>query len=168
MKLVCPHCGAAAGMDAWQNDAHVRQFIRVVAEMPMEISLRAVGYIALFRPTGGRGLSWQKALRLVSELDEMGKRDRLTWKRQPPRPVSPRTWGQALEKILAQPPKGLPLESHGYLQAIAYGLADEADRTVESERVASDRKAAQADRILSPQEVQEKIAALKSRIGKEI
>ena len=147
MKLTCPHCGAVAGLDAWANDAQIRQCLRIVAEMPREISTRAVGYLALFRPPSGRGLAWAKALRLLAELADMTAADSLSWKRRPARPVSARIWGAALERVATQPPRDLPLDSHGYLKAVAYALADEADR----ERAEAARREAERDGSARPQ-----------------
>lgn len=182
MKLVCPHCGAAAGADAWEADASIRHCLRLVAEMPREMSARAIAYLALFRPVGGRGLSWPRALRLLTQLDALGKMSDLSWKRRPARPVSPRIWGAALERIVTQPPRDLPLDGHGYLTAIAYGLADEADRGAETARNAAERdgSARRSDRsdtsdrhdttspVLTPEQVREMVAGIKSKIGRRM
>ena len=184
MKLVCPHCGAAAGVDAWEADASIRQCLRLVAEMPREMSARAIAYLALFRPAGGRGLSWTRALRLLTELDALGKMVDLSWKRRPARPVSPRIWGAALERLISQPPRDLPLEGHGYLSAIAYGLADEADRGAERAQVRAERDgSARGDRdegqprgavptvnapTIPPDEVRRRIATMRQKIGRSL
>jgi hypothetical protein len=191
MKLVCPHCGAAAGADAWEADASIRQCLRLVSEMPREMSTRAIAYLALFRPAGGRGLSWPRALRLLTALDALGKTSDLSWKRRPARPVSPRIWGAALERIVSQPPRDLPLDGHGYLTAIAYGLADEADRGAERAQVRAERDgtrrcggrqgdgqpredgqprgaAPTGGGVLTPEQVRAQVAEIRAKIGKRL
>ncbi|MFH1984140.1 MAG: hypothetical protein ABIL58_20055 [Pseudomonadota bacterium] len=131
MKLTCPSCGAIHSIDAWENDAKARQCLRLVAELPQEVSRRSIAYMAMFRPLGGRGLGWDKALRLLTSLKDEVSAAHIQWKRQVSRPNDPRHWAGAMEKVTQQPPKDLPLTSHGYLKAIAYQLADEADRRSE-------------------------------------
>jgi hypothetical protein len=97
-----------------------------------------------------------------------------------------------------RPALRLPLENHNYLRRVAYDLADQADRKNETarnraertgdrrvatdgtgdRRVAptSDRRAAPdgtgdrpvAPSVLSPEQVREQVAAIKSRIGRRM
>lgn len=110
------------------SDADARQCLRVVAELPWEVSRRSLHYIAMFRRRSGRGLQWGKALRLLGELQDLVKTNYVQWKNQPARPCSSGTWGLAMERMIEHPPKRLPLESHGYLRSVAYEIADELDR----------------------------------------
>jgi len=98
----------------------------------MHYSLRnkCIAYIALFRPSA-RSLQWKKVLRLLHELSQIADEPYVQWKNQPARPCSARILGLAIEKLCENPPKRLPLTSHGYLQAIMYELADETDRKKE-------------------------------------
>jgi len=141
MKLTCPGCGGIYSADAWKNDADVRQCIRLIAEMPGEISRRCLAYLAMFRPASGRGLAWSKALRLAGEISDMTKEPYLQWDGKPARPIDARIWGLAMERMSARPPKRLPLTSHGYLRALAYEIADESDKGREYAENVADRVA---------------------------
>jgi hypothetical protein len=123
MRLICPSCGAIHSAEAWLSDADARQSLIIVAELPWEVSRRCFNYLALFRPTTGRGLIWAKTLRLLSELQALVKADAIKWDRGAPKPNGARYWAMAMEKIIELPPKKLPLKSHGYLNAIAYDEA---------------------------------------------
>ncbi len=117
MRLICPSCGAIHSAESLANDAEARQCLLIVAELPVDIARRALPYLALFRPSGGkRGLIWSKALRLLHELQQMVVDSYIQWDRQPARPNSAQAWAQALERLLQRPPSRLPLTSHGYLK----------------------------------------------------
>ncbi|MBI5550725.1 MAG: hypothetical protein HY911_04400 [Desulfobacterales bacterium] len=131
MRLTCPSCGAVHSAEAWTNDGQARQCLLLVAELPTEVSRRAVPYIAMFRPSSGRGLQWSKALRLLAELRQLVMDAQIQWDRRPARPNSAQAWAQAMEQVIQHPPRRLPLTSHGYLHSIAYDLANEADRRQE-------------------------------------
>ncbi len=139
MKLICPSCGAIHSAEGWLSDADARQCLRIVAELPWEVSRRSLHYIALFRPRSGRGLQWGKALRLLGELQDLVKTKFVQWDNQPARPCTSGTWGQAMEKMIGFPPKRLPLKSHGYLKSVAYEIADETDRSHEKKIIAAEQ-----------------------------
>lgn len=152
MRLICPSCGALHSAEAWTNDAEARQCLLIVAEMHADVARRALPYLALFRPGGGRGLKWDKALRLLSELRAMIGEPHIQWDRQPARPGSAAVWAQALEQIVQRPPARLPLTSHGYLRRIAYDVANETDRAAEVRRNAAERSGRALERPAAPEE----------------
>ena len=139
MKLTCPACGAIASMEAWAADADARQCLRAVAELPRPVAIRVLPYLALFRPASGRGLAWSRALRLLSDLRDEISAPTIQWQRQVARPNTSAARGDALERVAANPPRRLPLKSHGYLKAIAYEIADDLDRGAEKQRNAAER-----------------------------
>lgn len=146
MKLICPSCGAVHSIDAWRNDAVIRQCLRLTGDFPYDISSRCFAYLALFRPRE-KSLQWKKVLRLLSELAVLTERTHIQWKKSPARPSSAGIWGKAMEQICENPPKRLPLKSHGYLQSIAYDLADDMDRQGEAKRNQAERSGSfQGDR----------------------
>lgn len=128
MRLICPSCGAVASIDAWLNDAHIREAVKIIAGMPAGIPERVLGYLALFRPAAGRGLGWARARRLLVDLDGLVKKDCVEWDRKPARPNDPALWAKAMQLMADRNPPRLPLKSHGYLASIVYELADDADR----------------------------------------
>ncbi len=142
MKLVCPSCGGVYSAEAWLNDPIARQCLRLVCELPHAVSSRCFAYLSLFRPAGAhqKSLQWKKVLRLLAELKELVTLPHVQWGKEVSRPCTPKMWGEALEKITGNPPKRLPLKSHGYLRAVVYDVANEADRKVEVKRNKEERK----------------------------
>lgn len=127
------------------NDALARQCLRIVGELPREVSRRCLNYLALFRLNTGRGLTWGKALRVLSELRDLVLQAHIQWERNVARPNSAIAWGRALETVIERPPKQLPLTSHGYLRRIAYGFADEMDKEREKAENSAERKGRKTD-----------------------
>lgn len=138
MRLVCPCCGAACAAEAWETDAQARQALRLVSELPESVGRRAIAYLGLFRPASGRGLKWAAALKHLAELQRLCREPHVQWEGRPARPSEPLFWGQGMERLCEQPPKKLPLKSHGYLRAIVYEIAEEADRLAERRRNAAE------------------------------
>lgn len=142
MRFPCPSCGAMHSIEGWQGNADARQFARINAELPGSVARHSLHYLSLFRPrtdAGGRGLIWSKALRLVGELRLLVDQTQIQWKGRPSRPIDAAIWGMAMERIIENPPRKLPLTSHGYLTSIAYDLADDADRSREVRHNLSER-----------------------------
>lgn len=139
MKLICPSCGAVHSAEAWQNDPVARQCLIQVGALPHDIGTRCFGYLALFRSLG-RSLQWKKVLRLIAELRELTTLPYIQWEKRVARPNSAGAWGVAMDRVIENPPKRLPLKTHGYLRAIAYEIADEMDRAVEVKRNEKERK----------------------------
>ena len=140
MRRVCPACGAIISAEAWENDANQRQFDAIISRMPTSVSRSITAYFSLFRPLvpadlrGYRGLSWSRALRLAGEVNQIIKETHISWKHKPARPIDAAQWGMAIEKIVANPPRDLPLTNHNYLRSVAYGIADDSDRAAEVRR----------------------------------
>jgi hypothetical protein len=110
----------------------------MAGEMPHDVFSRCFAYLSLFRPPG-RSLQWKKVLRLLSELKELATMSHIQWEKQVARPNSAHAWGLAMERMIENPPKGLPLKSHGYLRAIAYEICDDLDKKIEVKRNQSER-----------------------------
>ena len=139
MKLICPSCGAVHSAEGWSNDPVARQCLRLVCEMPNSLGNRCFAYLSLFR-SPGRSLQWKKVLRLLSELKALASGSFVQWEKRVARPNSTDAWDMAMERIIENPPKRLPLKSHGYLRAIAYDIADEMDRKIEVKKNKEERK----------------------------
>ncbi len=173
MRLICPSCGALHSAEAWVNDADARQCLRQLAELPGPVAGLALSYLSLFRSqSSGRGLKWGKALRLLHELAGEIKLPHIQWDNKPARPNCSAAWAQALERIIARPPRRLPLTSHGYLKSITYEIADEMDRSAEVRRNQAERSGDAArdrndDWQPGPEDFSRLRAAVKG-IGKEI
>lgn len=139
MKLTCPSCGAIHSAEAWTNDAHARQAMIAISDLPPVVGRRALFYLALFRPASGRGLAWRRAGKLLGELREIIASGHVQWKKKVSRPCPPSVWAAAMDRMTANPPRDLPIDSHGYLKSIAYSLADDADRSAEKDRSTAER-----------------------------
>jgi len=139
MKLICPSCAAIHSAESWLNDADARACMQIIAKLPREVSVWCLNYLALFRNSSGRGLQWKTALRRITELLDIVAAGHIQWDGKPARTCTPRIWGQALERLTQHPPQRLPLKSHGYLQAMAYDMADEVDREAEKKQNQAER-----------------------------
>lgn len=137
MRLVCPSCGAAASAGAWENDAEARAAMAIIADLPRGVAAHALGWLALFRPRS-RSLTWKRANRLLEELSVQVHAPEISWGQSVPRPNHPQAWAQAMERLLARPPKELPLAGHNYLRRMVYAIADEMDAA--RERKGEDRR----------------------------
>jgi hypothetical protein len=135
LRLICPSCGATHSAEAWSSDADARQCIRIVGELPWDISRRVLAYLALFRPHA-KGLRWSTALRLLHELSGLVAETHIQWQGKPARPCNTVAWALAMERVIENPPKRLPLKNHNYLRAVAWEVADELDKTAERKHVA--------------------------------
>lgn len=134
MKTVCPSCGAIHSAEALFSDAEARQCLKVMVEMPGSVGRHLLPYLALFRGNQGRVLQWRRALVLASELRDLATAAHVQRGHNVARPNSPAFWAEAMGRIVAMPPARLPLKSHGYLAAMVYDLADEADKAAERDR----------------------------------
>ena len=139
MKLICPSCGAIHSAESWQNDADARQCMQTISMLPGGVAERSLNYLALFRPASGRGLRWKTALKILTELAVMAKTGHIQSGHSPARPAPPKIWAAALTKITENPPRSLPLKSHGYLKTIVYDLADTEDRETEKKKNQAER-----------------------------
>ena len=157
MRIVCNVCGAIYSAEAGQADADARQCMKIIGDLPYDVSRRALAYLALFRPASGRGLAWPKALRLLAELQGEVQAPHIQWEKKVARPNSAAAWGGAMERIIERPPKALPLKSHGYLKAVAYEIADEMDRQQERSALAASGRAGRASAPVSGQEARREI-----------
>lgn len=134
MRLTCPCCGAQSSLEALIMDAAARRAVAAALALPGGLGDRLIRYLGLFRPAE-RGLSWDRAARLLEELNTAvaaGQIERhgQVW------PAPPDAWKSALDQILdSRPTLTLPLKSHGYLYEILAGRARKAadDRAVRQE-----------------------------------
>ena len=171
MRLVCPSCGAIASLEAWTNDENVRFCVNVVCMLPQPLASYVPQYLSLFRDYGSkRGLSWPKVKRVLMELTALLETGEIKWKNKAPRPNSARAWALAMERVIENPPRSLPLKSHGYLRAIAYEMADEIDREKEIrrelERGRPYKRKSDSRPVMSREEVKKAMEALKKNLQK--
>ncbi len=136
MRATCPECGAAAHVSAFFSEADGKRLAMIVADMPPELGRAVLAYLGLFKPlkTSLRLARAAKIAQEVALLVNAGSvcRDERNGVR---RPATPAMWATGIEQMLAQRASlTLPLESHGYLRAVVFGLADKADAVVERQK----------------------------------
>lgn len=139
MRLTCPCCGASYGLEVLLADRSAREAVAAALALPSALGERLLRYIGLFRPRG-RALSWDRAARLLSELNVAINAAQIERNgRTYPAPVD--YWKAAIDQMLDGRDKlALPLKSHGYLFEIIVGLGQRASekraarQEVESER----------------------------------
>ncbi len=140
-QATCPHCAFQAEIEAFFADDEGKRLAAVVSELPPECGRAVLAYLRLFKPakTGLRTARAVKLAREVLALVAAGSvcKDERSGLR---RPASPSMWAQGIEQMLAQRDRlSLPLESHGYLRAVVFGLADSVDAAAERQREADAR-----------------------------
>lgn len=123
MRLICPSCGAIASAEAWQNETTVRQFLGVLEKLPGVVRDRALPYLGLFRSGRKTGLSWPRALRVLSGLVDLVEPGTVHWDGGETRPCPPAVWAAALDALLARRPTDL--ENHNYLRRVAWDKAEQ-------------------------------------------
>ncbi len=131
MILTCPSCGAAASLEAWQNDADWRDLVAFIPTVPAQLQSRAISYLGLFR-TGKRALKPAKAFKILQGLQELVAAGTVHWEHNETRPAPLELWAQALDAVIERRPGALT--NHNYLKHTAWemaaGLAVQAERKI--------------------------------------
>lgn len=133
MRVTCPDCGTSGHVSAFMADDDGKRLAASLLDLPAEVQRPALGYLSLFKPPKN-ALSSARALRIVQQLQQLVAagtvcRDERT---NLVRTATVAMWAEGIEQMLAQ--RGsltLPLPSHGYLRAVVFGLADQADARAE-------------------------------------
>lgn len=158
MLATCPHCAFQGEVEVFFADAEGKRLAAVMAELPSEVGRAVLAYLRLFKPakTALRTARAVKLAREVAELIRAGTvcKDERGGVR---RPASPAMWAAGIEQMLAQRDRlSLPLETHGYLRAVVFGLADQVDAQAERQRESDARAGrhldAPAKAVLTPRE----------------
>lgn len=136
MRATCPDCGAQGHIAAFFVEDDGKRLAALLADMQPELGRAVIGYLGLFKPHK-TALRLARAVKLVQELVALVDagsvcRDERSGMR---RATTPSMWAYGIEQMLAQRAAlTLPLDSHGYLRAVVYGLADKADAVAERTR----------------------------------
>lgn len=141
MRATCPDCGAQAHLSAFFAEDDGKRLAMLLADMQPDLGRAALGYLGLFKPVK-TGLRLPRAVKLLQDLSALVAtgtvcRDERNGVR---RPATPGQWAAGIEQMLAQRASlSLPLDSHNYLRAVVFGLADKADAAAERQREADAR-----------------------------
>lgn len=141
MRATCPDCGAQAHVTAFFVGDDGKRLATVVAGMTPDLGRATLSYLGLFKPAK-TGLRLARAAKLAAEIDTLASagsvcRDERSGVH---RSATPATWAAGIEQMLAQRATlTLPLDSHNYLRAVVFGLADKADAATERRKEADAR-----------------------------
>jgi len=135
ISIVCSSCGVRQPISAALLEDDAKRLGAVLADMDPPLARAALAYLRLFKPPKSelRIARAAKILRALQDLVAPGSvcRDERSALR---RPATPALWAAGIEQMLARPPSGLPIDSHNYLRAIVYGLADESAAAAETKQ----------------------------------
>lgn len=137
----CTACGARQPLEAGLIGEDGKRLALIVADMPPGLARALLAYLGLFKPPKTE-LRMSTALKRAQELQALIAagtvcRDERGGVR---RSATADTWAAGIESMLLQRTSlNLPLDGHGYLRAVVFGLADKADAKVEQQRE-TDRK----------------------------
>lgn len=120
MLLTCPSCGAAASLEAWANDRDWRDLVALLPAIPASLQARAIAYVGLWR-TGKRALRPARALKILSELQDLVAAGTIHWDGGETRPAPVELWAQALDAVIERRPSALT--NHNYLRHTAWEMA---------------------------------------------
>lgn len=141
MRATCPDCGTQAHLSAFFVEDDGKRLAALLADMQPDLGRAALGYLGLFKPVK-TALRLARAVKLLQELSALVAtgtvcRDERNGVR---RPATSAQWAVGIEQMLAQRASlSLPLDSHNYLRAVVFGLADKADAAAERQREANAR-----------------------------
>lgn len=141
MRATCPECGAQAHLSAFFAEDDGKRLAALLAGMQPELGRAVIGYLGLFKPAK-TALRLARALKIAQEVAELVAagtvcKDERTGVR---RPALPAHWSAGIEQMLAQRDRlTLPLDGHGYLRAVVFGLADKQDAARERQAEADAR-----------------------------
>ncbi|MCP3048348.1 hypothetical protein K6X13_14795 [Xanthomonas euvesicatoria pv. allii] len=141
MRATCPECGTQAHVAAFFVEDDGKRLAVIVATMPPDLGRATLAYLGLFKPAK-TSLRIGRAAKIAAEVAELVAtgsvcKDERAGVR---RPASAGMWAAAMEQMVTQRAAlSLPLESHGYLRAVVFGLADKADAASERQREADAR-----------------------------
>lgn len=136
MHLCCPTCSTEFPIEAGLIEADGKRLAAVMAALDPAVGRALIGYLRLFKPpkTGLRMARAAKLAKEVADLVSAGEvaKDERTGVR---RPATAAMWAAGMEQMAGLRDRlTLPLESHGYLRAVVFGLADQADAAAERQR----------------------------------
>lgn len=141
MRATCPECGAQAHLSAFFAEDDGKRLAALLAGLQPELGRAVIGYLGLFKPAK-TALRLARALKIAQEVAELVAagsvcRDERSGVR---RPATAAQWTAGIEQMLGQRDRlTLPLDGHGYLRAVVFGLADKQDAARERQAEADAR-----------------------------
>lgn len=136
MRVTCPDCASRFPLEAGFVEADGKRMAALLADVEPVLGRAVLRYLGLWKPAK-RELRLERALRIATEVLDLVKagsvmRDGREGVR---RATTPAIWTTAIEQMVDGAARlDLPIDSHGYLRAIAFGLADVVDAKAEARR----------------------------------
>lgn len=136
-NLRCPICGGDVPLELWSGNE--RRIVELCLAMPREVGPFVTEYLAFFRdPKSTRGLQKARQVKLLEEIQKMTTESWIQWDKEIARAISPKVWADAFAAFFKSRPRP-PLENQNYLRKIAYRLADDSARAMESRTLQHER-----------------------------
>ncbi len=136
LYTTCTACGSRQPIAAGFEGEDGKRLAVLFGDMPPVLARAVIEYLGLFKPPK-TALRTATAVKRVQELMALIKEGSVTkdGRTGVRRPASPELWAVAIETMVTQRQSlTLPLDGHGYLRAVAFGLADKADAQAEQKR----------------------------------
>lgn len=151
MHVVCPACGTEFPIEAGLLEGDGKKLAAVLADMEPVLGRACIAYLRLFKPAK-TALRMARAAKLAAELQALATAGSVCRDERSnvQRAATPATWTAGIEQMLAQRAAlVLPLDSHAYLRAVVFGIADKADAAIERQKEANIRVGKTPDRLSS-------------------
>jgi hypothetical protein len=114
-----------ASLAAFEADENRRRFGEIRETLPEMVRPLVTHYLGLFR-AGDRGLSFPRAVRLMTDLAGLLSTGTIDWDGRQARPIYPDQWARAIEIVLGRRPANLA--NHNYLRHVAWDLVEKDER----------------------------------------
>lgn len=142
MQVTCPCCNTEFPIEAGFSEVDGKRLAAIMAEFDPAVGRSMISYLRLFKPakTSLRMARAAKIAREAADLVSAGDvcRDERGGVR---RPTTPSMWAQGMEQMASQRDRlSLPIDGHGYLRAVVFGIADGIDAAAERDREKSIRR----------------------------
>ncbi len=127
MRVQCPCCGEQFPLEAGFLDDEGKRLAAQFADIEPRLGRAVLGYLRLFSPAK-RGLRTTRAIKLVEELMALVKTGSVTRdaRTAESKSATPAMWAAGIDQMLAQRERlTLPLDTHHYLRAVVYGIAND-------------------------------------------
>lgn len=136
MRATCPECGTQGHVATFFIEEEGKRLALITTSLGPELGRTTLSYLGLFKPAK-QGVRLARAVKLAQEVADLVAvgsvcKDERSGVR---RPATRGHWLAGMETMLAQRASlALPLDSHNYLRAVVFGLADKADAKQERRR----------------------------------
>lgn len=126
IRATCPACGCHGDVEAFFAEDDSKRLLERFAGMEPALGRAVLGYLRLFKPPK-TALRVSRAATVVDDLVALVSegtvcKDERTGTRRPA-PVA--VWVDALNDMLANPPRDTPLSNNNYLRMVAFRVAGE-------------------------------------------